>query len=280
MSNPPDGSGPEVEVEVEVEQVTVPGDPELEVGVEKVSVRSDAENWAKNVSRLQVSEVPSGAVNRNVAGRRLTSPIQGFGRMWQKTYSVKLGNAASASEVIAEWRQHFSEFWPHGNRFYGPLTGIAPGDVAVLNLAMPGGMKLSTGVLVLYADEESFTLMTPEGHMLAGWITFSAFETEDEGTTAQAQVLMRANDPIFEVALTLGGHKKEDRFWHHTLTALAQHFGVTAEVETQTVCVDRTRRWANAKNVRYNSAIRSGLYASAAPIRWIAKPFKGSSRRD
>lgn len=280
MSNPPDGSGPEIEVEVEVEQVTVPGDPELEVGVEKVSVRSDAENWAKNVSRLQVSEVPSGAVNRNVAGRRLTSPIQGFGRMWQKTYSVKLGKAASASEVIAEWRQHFSEFWPHGNRFYGPLTGIAPGDVAVLNLAMPGGMKLSTGVLVLYADEESFTLMTPEGHMLAGWITFSAFETEDEGTTAQAQVLMRANDPIFEIGLTLGGHKKEDRFWHHTLTALAQHFGVTAEVETQTVCVDRTRRWANAKNVRYNSAIRSGLYASAAPIRWIAKPFKGSSRRD
>jgi hypothetical protein len=303
MSNPPDGSGPEVTVEVEVEQVTVQGDAEVEVEqvtvqgdaeveveqvtvqgdagveVEQVTVRSDAENWAKNVSRLQVSEVPSGAVNRNVAGRRLTSPIQGFGRMWQKTYSVKLGKAASASEVIAEWRQHFSEFWPHGNRFYGPLTGIAPGDVAVLNLAMPGGMKLSTGVLVLYADEESFTLMTPEGHMLAGWITFSAFETE-EGTTAQAQVLMRANDPFFEVALTFGGHKKEDRFWHHTLSALAQHFGVTAEVETQTVCVDKSRRWTNAKNIRYNSAIRSGLYASAAPIRWIAKPFKGSGRRD
>ena len=37
-------------------------------------------------------------------------------------------------------------------------------------------MKLSTGVMVLYADEESFTLMTPEGHMFAGWITFSAIE--------------------------------------------------------------------------------------------------------
>ena len=35
-------------------------------------------------------------------------------------------------------------------------------------------MKLSTGVMVLYADEESFTLMTPQGHMFAGWITFSA----------------------------------------------------------------------------------------------------------
>ena len=43
---------------------------------------------------------------------------------------------------------------------------------------MPGGLKLSTGVLVLYADDESFTLMTPQGHMFAGWITFSAFVSD------------------------------------------------------------------------------------------------------
>ena len=41
-------------------------------------------------------------------------------------------------------------------------------------MTLPGGMKLSTGVMVLYADDESFTLMTPQGHMFAGWITFSA----------------------------------------------------------------------------------------------------------
>jgi hypothetical protein len=27
--------------------------------------------------------------------------------------------------------------------------------------------------MVLFADDVSFTLMTPEGHMFAGWITFS-----------------------------------------------------------------------------------------------------------
>ncbi len=85
-------------------------------------------------------------------------------------------------------------------------------------MTLPGKMKLSTGVMVLYADEESFTLMTPQGHMFAGWITFSATEVEDE-TVAQAQVLMRASDPIFEIGLTMGGHKQEDRFWQHTLTA-------------------------------------------------------------
>ena len=80
-------------------------------------------------------------------------------------------------------------------------------------------MQLSTGVLVLYADDESFTLMTPQGHMFAGWITFSAFARRR--TVAQAQVLMRANDPIYEMGLTMGGHKQEDRFWQHALSQLA-----------------------------------------------------------
>ena len=56
---------------------------------EKAAAR-DAANWAKSVSRLRVSEVPEGALNINVEGRRLASPIQGFGKMWQKTYQVRL----------------------------------------------------------------------------------------------------------------------------------------------------------------------------------------------
>jgi len=71
--------------------------------------------------------------------------------------------------------------------------------VALLDLAIGGGVKLSTGVFVLYADAESFTLMTPQGHMFAGWITFSA-ERSGDTTTVQAQVLMRANDPLYEVS--------------------------------------------------------------------------------
>src|SRR3954452_19683204 len=202
----------------------------------------DATSWAKSVSQLKVSEVPEGALNLNVEGRRLASPHQGFGKMWQETYQVRLpAERVSAPEVIAAWKQRFPDFWPEGNRFYGPLTGIEPGDVALLNMAMPGKMKLSTGVMVLYADTESFTLMTPEGHMFAGWITFSATEV-DPDTVAQAQVLMRASDPIFEIGLTLGGHKQEDRFWNQTLAAVAAEFGEhEAEVDTQVVCVDKRR---------------------------------------
>src|SRR3712207_5375731 len=142
---------------------------------EEAQGQRDAASWAKQVTKLKVGEVPVEAINRNVDGRRVMSPIQGFGKMWQKTYRVALtGAEVTPAQVISEWKENFASFWPERNLFYGPLTGIEPGEVAVLNLTMPGRLKLSTGVFVLYADEESFTFMTPQGHMFAGWITFSA----------------------------------------------------------------------------------------------------------
>ena len=182
----------------------------------------NAASWAGKVERLEVRP-RDGVRGTNVAGRRLTGPVQGFGKMWQKSYRMKAGSQVGPEQAIATWKEHFPEFWPKGNRFAGALTGINPGDVALLDLAIGGGVKLSTGVFVLYADAESFTLMTPQGHMFAGWITFSA-EREggqaDGETIVQVLVLMRANDPLYEVAVTFGGHRKEDKFWVATLTAL------------------------------------------------------------
>lgn len=230
----------------------------------------DATSWAKAVSTLNVSAVPEGAVNINVEGRRLAGPIQGFGKMWQKTYQVRLARErVSPEELIGAWKARFTDFWPEGNAFYAPLTGIAPGEVALIGMTLPGRMKLSTGVMVLYADEESFTLMTPEGHMFAGWITFSAIERDGE-TVAQTQVLMRASDPVFELGLSLGGHKQEDSFWEQTLINLAGHFGdAAAAVDTQVVCVDKRRQWSKWRNVWHSSAIRSTIYMLGAPVRRV-----------
>src|SRR5215212_11595222 len=192
-----------------------------------------------------------------IDGRRLMSPIQGFGKLWQKTYRTSLpADVVSPRDAIAAWKADFGTFWPKGNRFYGPLTGLDPGEVARIQMDMPGHVTLSTGVLVLYADHESFTLMTPQGHMFAGWITFSA-EAEGDRTVLKAQILMRASDPIFELGLTLGGHRQEDRFWAQTLTAVAARFGHAAEVETTVVCVDRRRQWRRWHNVRHSAALRS-----------------------
>jgi len=235
---------------------------------------TDGDAWAKPVERLAVTGVEPGGAGINVAGRRPTSPVQGFGRMWQKTYRVRLaGSEATPAEVIAVWKRDFPSFWPKGNRFFAPLAGIAPGEVAVLDLSMPGRIKLSTGVLVMYADEESFTLMTPQGHMFTGWITFSAYP-QDGVTVAQAQVLMRASAPLYEVGMTMGGHRQEDRHWEHTLRSLAESFGVEGEVAAETVCVDRRRQWGNAGNVWHNAGIRSGVYTAAAPVRFATRPFR------
>jgi len=196
--------------------------PDPGPGVAGNGAPRNAANWARKVERLEVNP-RDGVRGTNVARRRLTGPVQGFGKMWQKSYRMKAGPGIEPEQAITTWKQHLPEFWPKGNRFAGALTGINPGDVALLDLAIGGGVKLSTGVFVLYADAESFTLMTPQGHMFAGWITFSA-EREggqaDGETIVQVLVLMRANDPLYEVAVTFGGHRKEDKFWVATLTAL------------------------------------------------------------
>jgi hypothetical protein len=223
----------------------------------------DAAGWAAKVERLEV-EQRDGVRGTNVAGRRLTGPVQGFGQMWQKTYRLNLGPAVTPREAIATWKAHFPEFWPQGNRFTGALAGISPGDVALLDLAVGGGVKLSTGVFVLYADEESFTLMTPQGHMFAGWITFSA-QRSGPDTFVQAHVLMRGNDPLYELGLVLGGHRKEDLFWAQTLTALGQRLGVAGpQVETRSECIDPRRQWRNARNIWHNAAVRSVFQTVAA----------------
>lgn len=228
--------------------------------------------WAKPVDRLHVGDISPEAINLNVEGRQLTGLVRGFGQMWQKTYKVRLsGSQAEPEQVVAEWKEKFPSFWPEGNRLFVPLTGIKPGEVGVINLTAPGGMKLSTGIMVIFTDATSFSFMTPEGHMFAGMITFSAYE-EEGAPVAQIQVLIRANDPLYELSFRLGvGHKAEDVFWAGTLTNLARHFGVQSPQPTQAnVLVDPRVQWREWRNIWNNAGIRSGLYM---PVRLVKRLF-------
>ncbi len=239
----------------------------------------DAAHWARYVERLEVSEVPEGAINLNVEGRRTVSPLQGFGKMWQKTYTVRLEGIDVAPEGVVEaWKENFPRFWPKANRFYAPHSGIVPGGVALLGSGVPGSRWFSTGVMVLYADEESFTYMTPEGHPFSGWITFSAHRDEDGTTVAQAQLLIRANDPVYELMMPLGLHRMEDRTWQHTLGSLAAYFGASGEVQTRVVCVDPRRQWRNYGNIRYNAIIWSMFHAITAPLRHVKRSITRGRR--
>ena len=234
----------------------------------------DAAFWAKRVERLEVSEVPEGAANVNVQGRREVGALQGFGKLWQKTYRVRLvGAEVTPAEVVQAWKEHFPEFQPPQSRFYPSLAGVAPGEVLFISASV-GGMPVYTGVRVIYADDESFTVMTPEGHPESGWNTFSAY-TDDDGTTvAQIQSLARANDPIYEIGFRIVGSTTQERIWTHVLKSLAAHFGINEPVTLEKVCVDPRLQWSEIKNIWRNAGARSMLYTMGAPMRW-ARALRG-----
>lgn len=243
--------------------------------------RRDEDNWAKPVSKLHVGDLPTRAINLNVEGRQVTGPLQGFGQLWQKTYLIRMvaprvhmtGEAATPKDVVKTWKENFPKFWPRGNNFYSALTSIQPGDVAVLNLPGPGGMPISTGIIVIYSDDEQFSFMTPQGHMFAGMNTFSSFE-QDGHVYAQIQALIRANDPMWEMLFIAGiVSKMEDSFWEATLRNLTAEFSTTGTFTLTSTRVDPRWQWAQAKNIWHNAAIRSTIYLVLSPFRWVGGMF-------
>jgi hypothetical protein len=232
--------------------------------------RSDAGNWAKPVRTLTTKDVPKGAQDLNVTGRRLQGAATGFGRLWQKSFSVRLeGATVTPREVIKVWKENFGDFWPKGQRMFLPATGIAPGEVGLINAKpMRGAPSMATGVLVIYADEESFSFMSPEGHPFAGPLTFSA--ADDGGVTVvKVDELTRASDPLYELAMMTPflGDRMQNDIWRTTLRNVAKHWGVDAPVEQRIVCVDNRRQWSQARNVIYNAGIRSAIDSLARPFR-------------
>jgi hypothetical protein len=66
----------------------------------------DLGRWAAKVERLDVQQ-RDGVRGTNVAGRRLTGPVQGFGKMLQKSYRMDVGPAIAPTTAIGVWREHF-----------------------------------------------------------------------------------------------------------------------------------------------------------------------------
>lgn len=233
--------------------------------------------WAKSVDRLSLSAIPAGAMNINVHGRRTSSPANGFGRLWEKRYRLRLhATDLEPRQITSLWRSEFASFWPKGNHlFASENTVIAPGTTALLNLALPGGLVLATGLTVIHADDTSFSFMTASGHILSGWITFSCFRKKDS-TCIQVHPLFRASDPLMELGFRLGAAAEEDRFWHETLGNLARRLGTHGDVAQQNILIDPDIQWHRFANLRYSAAIRSSVYM---PVYLLKKCFMAISRK-
>lgn len=226
---------------------------------------ADERAWARYVERLERG--PDGGTGLD--GLRLNGPVQGFGRLLEKTYRIRMGPEHPAESVVATWKARFPEFWPPGADWVSE-PGIEPGQLAALRLRTPGGLVISTGVMVLYADDTSFTVMTPEGMAFAGFNTFGAHRDGDV-TVAQIQALIRASDPLFETGMPII-ERMEDRQWRRTLTALAAAHGVEGEpVTIQRKLIDPRRQWRQWRNVRHNAMMRSLVAAARSAGRPAAR---------
>jgi anti-anti-sigma regulatory factor len=243
--------------------------------VQQVKSR-DTSYWTKPVAQLSMPAMPPVAIARNMNGRRVVGPVDGFGQLWQKTYRLKIDKPGLTPEdVIRELKQNFPSFQPLYNRFYPAENGIQPGEVVAIDSSTPGG-PVSTGVMVLYADERSFTFITPQGHPESGWVSFSAFEV-DNRIIAQILGLARANDPVYEAAFRTVGSKMQVKIWTHVLTSLATYLGIPADVTIEPVCVDPRMQWAQAGNVWYNAQIRTILYM---PFLRLKRATRGQSKKE
>lgn len=229
--------------------------------------------WAKPVDRLKVEGFPKEALNLNVVGRKLAGPFQGFGQLWHKTYRIRLENQQlTPAEAIQIWKQNLPKFKPAEKRFYPSPAGIQPGEIILINARTQGG-PISTGVVVLYSGKNSFTLITPQGHPEAGWVTFSAYK-DNQDTVLQVDVLARSSDPLYELAFRLVGTRVQDRIWTHVLTSLAEHLNTQGEMQVFRRLVDTSLQWKNAANIRYNAQIRTILHIILTPFRWIITGIK------
>lgn len=217
----------------------------------------NADSWAKPTDEFHVGEVAEGANTGNVEGRKPTGPLQGFGPLWQKSYQVEI-KGASPELIISTWKEHFGDFWYPSNKFYAPAGGITPGEVAVIG-GGKGPTKVTSGVRIIYADERSWSYMTPEGHPWAAIITFSAHEDGDATSVARIHLLVRANDPLYDASFKLYTSRLEDKIWTHTLTELAAHFGGAEPVTMEANLLDRRRQWSQFGNIWKNSAVRTLL---------------------
>lgn len=207
-------------------------------------------------------------------------PDDGFGKLWRKLYWIRLtGSPVTPEELVQVWRDRYTEFWPKGSRLYQPPGGLEQGDMAPADLAVIGGARIGTGVVVIDERDTSFTFATLQGHMLAGTITFSGKE-EAGATVAQIEVVMRAGDPLYEIGMPLGGHWYENRFWKAGLSALARYFGIEGEPGMSMECLDKRRKWRNATNIVHNAFLHTIFYLVSRPLRYLARQIRsrGTSR--
>ena len=213
------------------------------------------------------------------AGRKLTRPgCRRARRIWSTASGSSGPSRASGScgrrptgcaldgveSTPRRWSRpggaNFPAYWPKGNDFYPSLTGVEPGEVALIKLGGPAGMKSQDGRdgallrrRVLHADDAARATCSPAGSR-SRRTTRRRDSRPDAGADARAGSARRDRPDDGrprQGEQVLGADTGEPR---------AQPRRSRRRGARRWCCVDRKRQWSRAANVRHSVAIRSTLH--------------------
>lgn len=218
--------------------------------VEGNVIRGDAVNALTQVFGIDATPLRVGLAKlADVQPEQL--PQKGVGRMRRKEHWADIaGSALSADELFARIRGEFASIWPETVEA-APEPGSASRIVrgATLTLGLPVRGHVQVRVAELDEAERHFTLVTLDGHPLAGMVRFQLSE-RGAGLRFQVQVFDRPATLVDYVAMRALGDLLQASTWNGLVERVVAASGGTAgEVQHEDDELDdraseEVERWA------------------------------------
>jgi len=166
-------------------------------------------------------------------------PTQGIGTLKRKRYWADIVGAAHSPEALFElFRTHFDEVTPVfvDAKAEPRSTGVLEeGETVTLALPMRGHVQVRCASV----EERRVTLLTLEGHPLAGAVRFLC-EPRGAAVRFQVEVYDRPANAIDFLAMRTIGDRLQDHTWSHVVERMVQVSAGTAPngVEHETASLD------------------------------------------
>lgn len=188
-------------------------------------------------------------------------PTGGIGTLKRKRYWADIaGGRHDAESLFTLFKRHFSDVLPiFVNAREDQSVEITEGDTVTLSLPMRGHIQ----VRAVEVDSRHATVITLEGHPLAGAVRFLA-EERGRNVRFQVEVFDRAATVVDLVTMRTFGDLLQNRTWRHVVERMIEHSGGRAEdgvhQETESLDDDKAQaveRWLDAvalRHVRHENA--------------------------
>jgi uncharacterized protein YbjT (DUF2867 family) len=160
------------------------------------------------------------------------TPDEGVGKLQRRRFRIDIdGSRLRAAQLMEEYRTRFAEVVPfEAAAEPGAPTEVIEGATLTLELPLRGHVQ----VRVETVDEHAFTLVTLEGHPLAGIVRFHCADGDDARVTFTIDVVERPASRLDQVSMALGGSAAQKRTWKQTaenVCALAGGHSATGVTE-------------------------------------------------